>query len=112
MHICLVYDCLYPFTVGGAERWYVNLARRLAAEGHTVTYLTLRQWDRDSAPSIAGVEVIAVGPRLALYRGGRRRILPPLVFGIGLLWHLLRGRRHYDVLHTGSFPYFSVLAAA
>ena len=45
MRICLVYDCLFPYTVGGAERWYRNLAQRLAADGHEVTYLTLRQWD-------------------------------------------------------------------
>jgi glycosyltransferase involved in cell wall biosynthesis len=112
VRICLVYDCLYPFTVGGAERWYANLGRRLAAGGHTVTYLTLRQWDSGSAPSIPGVDVIAVGPRMSLYKGGRRRILPPLVFGAGVLWHLLRRRRRYDVVHTASFPYFSVLAAA
>ena len=46
MRICLVYDCLFPHTVGGAERWYRSLAERLAADGHEVTYLTLRQWDR------------------------------------------------------------------
>ena len=33
MRICLVYDCLFPYTVGGAERWYRNLAARLAADG-------------------------------------------------------------------------------
>ena len=33
VHICLVYDCLYPYTVGGAERWYRALAERLAARG-------------------------------------------------------------------------------
>jgi glycosyltransferase involved in cell wall biosynthesis len=50
---------------------------------------------------------------MKLYAGpGRRRILPPLVFGIGVLWHLLRHRRAYDVVHTCSFPYFSLLAAA
>jgi len=43
---------------------------------------------------------------------GRRRILPPLVFGAGVLWHLLRRGRRYDVVHTASFPYFSLLAAA
>src|SRR5262249_53168892 len=46
MRVCLVYDCLFPHTVGGAERWYANLAERLAAEGHEVTYLTLRQWPK------------------------------------------------------------------
>ena len=112
MKIALVYDCLYPYTVGGAERWYRNLAERLAASGHEVTYLTLRQWAMDEEPSISGVRVVAVGPALTLYSGGRRRILPPLVFGLGVFVHLLVRGRRYDVVHTASFPYFSLLAAA
>jgi glycosyltransferase involved in cell wall biosynthesis len=111
VRICLVYDCLFPWTVGGAERWYRNLAERLAADGHEVTYLTLRQWERGADASYAGVRVVAVGPRMALYVRGRRRVLPPLVFGAGVLWHLARHGRRYDVVHTASFPYFSLLAA-
>jgi glycosyltransferase involved in cell wall biosynthesis len=34
------------------------------------------------------------------------------VFGAGVLWHLLRHGRRYDVVHTASFPFFSLLAAA
>jgi glycosyltransferase involved in cell wall biosynthesis len=113
MRICLIYDCMFPYTVGGAERWYRNLAERLAADGHTVTYLTLRQWDRGVEPDLGGVEVRIVGPRMVLYAAsGRRRILPPLVFGLGVLWHLLRHGGRYEVVHTASFPYFSLLAAA
>lgn len=113
MRICLVYDCLFPHTVGGAERWYRNLAERLAADGHDVTYLTLRQWDRGQDPAVKGVDVRVVGPRMQLYDGpGHRRVLPPLVFGAGVLVHLLRHGSHYDVVHTASFPYFSLLAAA
>jgi glycosyltransferase involved in cell wall biosynthesis len=112
MRVCVAYDCLYPYTVGGAERWYRNVAERLAAAGHDVTFITLRQWPRHETPDVPGVRVVAVGPRMALYTaGGRRRILPPLVFGLGVLRHLLR-RRRYDVVHMASFPYFSVLAAA
>jgi len=111
MRILIVYDCLFPHTIGGAERWYRNLAERLASEGHDVTYLTLRQWGRDEAPDVAGVRVRTAGPRMALYAGARRRIVPPLVFGGGVLWHLLRHGRSYDVVHTASFPYFSLLAA-
>ena len=48
----------------------------------------------------------------ALHRRATRRILPPLVFGLGVLWHLLRHGRRYDVVHTCAFPYFSLLAAA
>jgi glycosyltransferase involved in cell wall biosynthesis len=114
MRICLVYDCLFPHTVGGAERWYRDLAERLAADGHEVTYLTLRQWPRGARAQIdARVRVATAGPRMALYTaGGRRRILPPLLFGLGALWHLLRHGRRYDVVHTCSFPYFPLLAAA
>ena len=112
MRVCVAYDCLYPYTVGGAERWYRSLAERLAEQGHTVTYLTLRQWPRGEQPSMPGVEVRAVGPRMRLYANGRRRILPPLLFGLGVFVHLLRRGRRYAVVHTCSFPYFSLLAAA
>lgn len=112
MRICLVYDCLFPWTVGGGERRFRVLAERLVGEGHEVTYLTLRQWPATETPRIGGVRVVVVGPRLALYAGGRRRIGPPLVFAAGVGWHLLRHGRRYDAVHTASFPYFSLLAAA
>src|ERR1035437_2398481 len=90
MRVCLIYDCLFPYTVGGAERTYRSLAELLAADGPEVTYLTLRQWDRGVAPQVAGVTVRTAGPRMSLYSGsGRRRVLPPLVFGAGVLSHLL-----------------------
>ena len=112
MRVCVIYDCLFPHTIGGGERWYRSLSERLAAEGHEVTYLTLRQWPREAAPDApAGVTVRTAGPRMRLYAGPRRRIAPPLIFGAGVLWHLLRHGRHYEVVHTASFPYFSLLAA-
>jgi glycosyltransferase involved in cell wall biosynthesis len=111
VRVCIVYDCLYPYTIGGAERWYRNLAERLAAGGHEVTFLTRRQWERGDDPAIPGVRVIAVSPRMGLYAHVRRRIVPPLLFGLGVLAHLLRHGRRYDVVHTASFPYFSLLAA-
>jgi glycosyltransferase involved in cell wall biosynthesis len=120
MRVCLIYDCLFPYTVGGAERWYRNLAERLVEEGHEVTYLTLRQWGRGERLDLdPRIRVVTAGPRMALYTNppvtgppARRRILPPLVFGAGVLWHLLRHGRRYDVVHTCAFPYFSLLAAA
>jgi glycosyltransferase involved in cell wall biosynthesis len=111
MRVCLVYDRLPPYTVGGAEEWYRNLAARLAARGDDVTYLTLRRWPRGAGPTIPNVRVAAVGRPMAVYVGDRRRIAPPIVFGLGVLRHLLRHGRGYDVVHTASFPYFSLLAA-
>src|SRR5438309_3003933 len=90
VRVCIVYDCLYPYTIGGAERWYRNLAERLASDGHEVTFLTRRQWGRGDAPAIPGVRVIAVAPHMGLYTGGWGRIVSPLLFGLGVLTTLLR----------------------
>jgi glycosyltransferase involved in cell wall biosynthesis len=111
VRICLLYDCLYPYTVGGAEHWYRDLTERLALEGHEVTYVTLRQWDRGETPRVPGVRVVVAGPRMKLYVRGRRGILPPLVFALGGLWHLLRHRSSYDVVQTGAGPFFPLLSA-
>lgn len=112
MRICLAYDCLFPYTVGGAERWYRNLAEALVAAGHEVTYLTRRQWPEGESPDLPGVRVVVVSPTDPLYDAdGRRLIGPPLRFGAGVLRHLLANRDRYDALHLCSFPYFSLLAA-
>jgi glycosyltransferase involved in cell wall biosynthesis len=112
MRLCLVYDCLYPYTVGGGERWLRTLAAELAAQGHDVTYLTRRQWEEGEEPQIDGVDVVAVSPGGPLYTDdGRRRIGPPLRFGLGVFLHLLRHRGRYDTIHSVAFPYFSLFAA-
>jgi glycosyltransferase involved in cell wall biosynthesis len=108
MRIAIVYDCLYPNTVGGAERWYRRLAENLS-ESCEVTYLTRRQWAADEGPGTP-FETLALAPGGPLYTGsGRRRIWPPIRFGIGVFWHFLRHGRRYDVVHSDAFPYFSLI---
>jgi glycosyltransferase involved in cell wall biosynthesis len=109
VRIAIVYDCLFPHTIGGAERWYRSLAERLEGR-HSVTYLTRRQWgDAGPGTPFRTVPVAASGE---LYTAsGRRRIGPPLRFGFGVFWHLLRYGRGYDAVHCASFPYFSLLGA-
>src|SRR5207248_9953420 len=112
VRVCLVYDCLFPYTVGGAERWYRNLAAELVAAGHEVTYLTREQWPAGDPPRIEGVRVLAVSPGGSLYTpDGRRTIASPLRFGLGVFLHLVRHRRSYDVVHSCAFPYFQLVGA-
>ena len=85
MRICLVYDCLFPWTVGGAERWMRNVGEALVAEGHEVTYLTRRQWEPGDEPAIPGIRVIAVAKAEPLYGpDGNRMIGQALRFGRGV----------------------------
>ncbi len=112
MRVCLVYDCLYPYTIGGAERWYRNLAERLAASGHEVTFLTRRQWERDSEPTSPAC---ASSPSHRGWSSIARRPAAHPSARCSSAWacsaHLLRRGRRYDVVHTASFPYFPLLAA-
>jgi glycosyltransferase involved in cell wall biosynthesis len=112
MRICLVYDCLFPWTVGGAERWMRAVAEALAAAGHDVTYLTRRQWADGEEPDIPGVRVIAVAPAEDLYGAdGNRTIGQALRFGRGVARHLATHRGAYDVVHVSAAPFFGLLAA-
>jgi glycosyltransferase involved in cell wall biosynthesis len=109
--ICIVYDCLYPWTVGGAERWLTALARFVAEQGHEVTYITRIQWPTDDPPEIPGVRVVGVSPNDELYRSdGSRTLREPLRFGRGVLRYLRAHRDEFDLVHTHAFPFFGALA--
>jgi glycosyltransferase involved in cell wall biosynthesis len=112
MRVCLIYDCHWPTTRGGAERWYDELASALAAAGHDVTFLTRRQWPPAEQPPTP-YAMRGVGFSQGLYTAsGRRRIVPPVAFGLAVGRHLRRHGRDYDVVHTAAFPYFPLLAAS
>ena len=112
MRICIVYDHLYPQTIGGAERWLRDLAVRLAEAGHDVTYVTMRHWSPTDEPSLPGVRVLGIVPAGQVYADERRKLGPPVRFGWAVFRHLRRRGGDYDVVHAGSFPYFSLLGAA
>jgi glycosyltransferase involved in cell wall biosynthesis len=112
MRVCLVYDCLFPWTVGGAERWMRSLAENLAALGNEVTYLTRKQWDDADFPEIPGVRVVAVSPTSSLYNDeGTRRIDEALRFGWGVFRYLSRHRNEFDIIHVTAAPFFGVFGA-
>ena len=110
--VLVAYDCIFPATKGGAERWYARLAADAAAGGWAVTYATRTQWPVGDVPQIDGVIVAGMGGSGDLYTTeGRRRILPPVRYGVAIFWFLLRRRRSFDVVHLASFPYFSLIGA-
>ncbi len=113
MRILFVYDCLYPHTIGGFERYYRDVTERLARR-HEVTYLTRTQWDPGKSPDTPqGVKLVGLDCGRDLYTvSGRRRILPPVRFGLGVLTYLLRNRHRYDIVQTCSFPYFPLISCA
>lgn len=111
VRVCVAYDCLFPLTLGGAERWYRVLTEELVAAGATVTYLTRPQWPT-TPPEWPGVRVVGVGGRGDLYDAeGTRHVGPTLRYGLGVFAWLARRRREFDAVIVANFPFFSLLGA-
>ena len=111
MQICLVYDHVFPQTVGGAERWMRDLALRLAAVRSRRHVPHDAPLGRGRRPQLAGVRVVGLTDAGNVYRENRRTLGPPLRFGVAVARHLAAHGSEYDVVHTASFPYFPLLAA-
>jgi hypothetical protein len=45
MKIALVYDAVYPWIKGGAEKRIYELGKRLAEKGHNVHVFGIKWWD-------------------------------------------------------------------
>jgi glycosyltransferase involved in cell wall biosynthesis len=112
VRVCLAYDHIFPQTIGGTERWMRDLAVRLAARGHSVTYLTMSHWGAGTAAELPGVRIVGLVSPGRVRSEERRTIVPPLRFGLAVGAHLARRRNAYDVFHTAAFPYFPLLSAA
>lgn len=111
LRICIAYDRLYPWSIGGAERWYRRLAERLASDGQRVTYLTTRQWSTGDEPCVPGVRIVAIARDDALYDRGHRRVGPVLRFALAMWLHLLRYGHRYDAVHTSAMSSWGAIAA-
>lgn len=109
LRIGLVYDALYPYVTGGAEKRYHELATRLA-ERHEVHELTWQFWDGPAETIEDGIHLHGVGRPPALYGAdGKRTVREALAFSARLLPVLLRQR--WDVVDCSATPYLPLYAA-
>lgn len=108
LRIGLVYDALYPYVTGGAEKRYHELATRLA-ERHEVHYLTWRFWDGPDEIVQDGITLHGVGRPPSLYGAdGKRTVREAVAFSARLLPVLLRQR--WDVVDCSATPYLPLYA--
>lgn len=109
LRIGLVYDALYPYITGGAEKRYHELATRLA-ERHEVHALTWQFWDGPAEMVQDGITLHGVGRPPALYGAdGKRTVREAVAFSARLLPVLLRQR--WDVVDCSATPYLPLYAA-
>jgi glycosyltransferase involved in cell wall biosynthesis len=107
--IALVYDAIYPYTKGGAERRYYELGKRLGKHGFEVHLYGMKFWDGPKVIKEDGLILHGMMKARPLYtKSGRRSIAQAILFGLSalqLLW------ADFDVIDCCGFPYFSLFPA-
>jgi glycosyltransferase involved in cell wall biosynthesis len=112
MRIAVVYDAVYPYVAGGAERRYYEIGRRLVQRGHDVQFVGWQWWDGASdirRPD--GTRLHGVGRARPLHDASGRRTF-------AAAWDFARrvapviARIDADVVECASIPYAHALFAA
>ena len=107
MKIAYVYDAVYPWVKGGAEKRIYEISRRLAARGHEVHCYGMKWWQGQDDIEAEGVHLHGICPPRPLYSNGKRSISQAAYFA----GRLLSIRTNADVLDCQNFPYLSCFSA-
>ncbi len=107
MKLAFVYDAVYPWIKGGAEKRIYELGKRLVKEGNEVHIFGVKWWEGSDIIKNEGMIIHGVCRRMDLYVNERRSIPEAIIFSIKLLPHLIKER--FDVIDVSAFPYFPCL---
>jgi glycosyltransferase involved in cell wall biosynthesis len=108
LRIAFVYDALYPYVNGGAERRYYELGRELS-DRHDVHFVSWQWWDGPAQLRRDGMTFHGVGRPPGLYgRDGKRTVREAVGFSARLPRVLLRER--FDVIDCAATPYLPLYA--
>jgi len=105
MKIAFVYDAIYPWVKGGAEKRIYELGKRLAMKGNDVHLFGVKWWTGEDVIQKEGMVLHGVCEKMELYVNGRRSVYEAIIFSITLLPHLVK--ENFDVIDVSAFPYFS-----
>lgn len=106
MRIAFVYDAVYPWIKGGAEKRIYEIAKRLA-ERHDVHWFGVGWWTGNGRSAVVekdGIIMHSVCNPVQLYVDGRRSISEAVYFACKLVPKLVK--EDFDVIDCQEFPYF------
>jgi glycosyltransferase involved in cell wall biosynthesis len=108
MKIAFIYDAIYPWIKGGAEKRIYQLAKGLADKGHEVHWYGVGWWWPESGKKdmeMDGIKLHGVCKPMELYGDDKRSIKEAIYFALMILFKLRAGR--YDIIDCQGFPFFS-----
>jgi glycosyltransferase involved in cell wall biosynthesis len=108
MKIAYVYDAVYPWIKGGAEKRVYELSTRLAKRGHEVHCFGIKWWEGGNTIQKDGVYLHGICSPRSLYSRDRRSIREATAFALKVLSSL---RGDYDVVDCQQFPIIPCFSA-
>ncbi len=110
MKIALVYDLLYPFSIGGVESRNFALAKELVLKGHEVHLFGVKMWKGKNNLAISK-NFFAHG--VSKYSNkysfkGNRKVFEPIKYSFLLFFEIMK--YDFDLIDVSAFPYFPVFS--
>lgn len=108
MRIAIIHDCIYPFRKGGGEVRNYHLSRQLAAMGHEVYLVGMKDWDGDDYYELSeGVTAVGITSGLDLYdTTGKRTIGDAMMFSSACSpVNLNKYLPEVDLVEVNNIPY-------
>ncbi|MFH0738734.1 MAG: glycosyltransferase family 4 protein [Candidatus Omnitrophota bacterium] len=103
MKIAYIYDVIYPYVKGGAERSFWELAKKLSKRNE-VHLFGMKSWEGNAHFIKEGVHIHGVGrPRKLYLKSGIRSIKEALCFSFSILPALFKEK--FDLIDCNAFPY-------
>lgn len=105
MKIAIVYDAVYPYIKGGAEKRIYDVARILS-KNHEVHLFGMKYWDGENTLKVGDIYLHGVCNSISLYnKKGGRSLVQPFYFSLYLLMALKKF--DFDLIECQNFPYIS-----
>ncbi|VVB72802.1 Glycosyltransferase Gtf1 [uncultured archaeon] len=107
LKIAYIYDAVYPWVKGGAEKRIYELSRRLSSRGHEIHCYGMKWWPDEEEVFMDGVHLHGICRPMPLYIQGRRSLKQAAYFAL----RVLSIQADYDVIDCQNFPYLSCFSA-
>lgn len=103
--IAILYDCPYPFVLGGGQKRLYEIATRLVRqEKCSVDWYSLQFWEGENEIEHEGIRFFGIGKKTDLYgeKTGKRRVREALEYSIRIFPK--KELFAYDIILAGQWP--------
>ena len=106
LKIAIVYDMIYPYSIGGAEYRNFSLAKELILKGCEVHLFGIKMWSGTKTKKITDnffMHGVSTSKKKYNFKG-QRKIFDPIKYSFFLFFEL--NKYDFDIIDCSAFPYF------